>query len=112
MRPLVERVSAERFAAIQASVRSAELTEEIGAALALTRSETSRSAPSNADLGLTQRERDVLRLMAAGKANQEIADELFVSLGTVKVHVTHILAKLAVTSRAAATAYAHRHDLA
>jgi NarL family two-component system response regulator LiaR len=61
---------------------------------------------------LTQREREVLRMMASGKANQEIADALFVSLGTVKVHVTHILAKLGVKSRAAATDYAHRHDLA
>jgi len=37
---------------------------------------------------------------------------LFLSVGTVKVHVTHILAKLGVKSRAAATDYAHRHDLA
>ena len=51
-------------------------------------------------------------MMAAGKSNQEIADALFVSLGTVKVHVSHILAKLDVKSRAAATDYAHRHQLA
>jgi NarL family two-component system response regulator LiaR len=51
-------------------------------------------------------------MMAAGKSNQEIADELFLSLGTVKVHVTRILAKLGVKSRAAATDYAHRHQLA
>jgi two-component system, NarL family, response regulator LiaR len=53
-----------------------------------------------------------LRMMASGKSNQEIADALFVSLGTVKVHVTHILAKLGVKSRSAATEYAHRHHLA
>ena len=54
----------------------------------------------------------MLQMMAAGKSNQDIADALFVSLGTVKVHVTHILAKLDVKSRSAATDYAHRHDLA
>jgi DNA-binding NarL/FixJ family response regulator len=50
--------------------------------------------------------------MASGKSNQDIADALFVSLSTIKVHVTHILAKLEVTSRAAAADYAHRHQLA
>jgi non-specific serine/threonine protein kinase len=109
---LMERVGAERFAQIQASVRSADLAVEIGAALALTRREPSQEAPSLTSLGLTQREREVLRMMASGKSNQDIADELFVSLGTVKVHVTHILAKLGVKSRSAATDYAHRHDLA
>jgi non-specific serine/threonine protein kinase len=109
---LMERVGSERFAEIQASVRSAGLAVEVAAALALTRSETSQKAPAEASLGLTQRELDVLRMMAAGKSNQEIADALFVSLGTVKVHVTHILAKLDVKSRSAATDYAHRHHLA
>jgi predicted ATPase/DNA-binding CsgD family transcriptional regulator len=109
---LVERVGAERFATIQAAVRSADRAAEIEAALALTRSGSPQDAPATPGLGLTQREREVLRMMASGKSNQEIADALFVSLGTVKVHVTHILAKLGVKSRAAATDYAHRHDLA
>lgn len=64
-----------------------------------------------ASLGLTAREQEVLRLLAAGKTNQHIASVLFLSPGTVKVHVTHILAKLSVTSRSAATDYAHRHHL-
>lgn len=109
---LEERVDSERFAQIQASVRSADLATEIGAALALTRREPAAEAPSADGHGLTQREREVLRMMASGKSNQDIADVLFVSLGTVKVHVTHILAKLGVKSRSAATDYAHRHDLA
>jgi len=53
-----------------------------------------------------------LRLIAAGKSNQGIAELLFLSPGTVKVHVTHILSKLGVRSRSAATDYAHRHRLA
>lgn len=109
---LMERIGDERFAQIHASVRSADLAAEIGAALALTRSETPPKAPSPSGLGLTQREREVLRMMASGKSNQEIADVLFVSLGAVKVHVTHVLAKLDVKSRSAATDYAHRHNLA
>jgi DNA-binding CsgD family transcriptional regulator len=111
-RMLMERVGAERLATIQASVRSADPTAEIGTALALRRQETAKTAPAPAGLSLTQREHDVLRMMASGKSNQEIADALFVSLGTVKVHVTHILAKLGVKSRSAAADYAHRHDLA
>jgi DNA-binding CsgD family transcriptional regulator len=111
VRMLIESVGAERFATIQASVRNAEPAVEIGAALALTRCETAKNAPAPAGLGLTQREQDVLRMMASGKSNQEIADALFVSLGTVKVHATHILAKLGVKSRSAATDYAHRHSL-
>ncbi len=109
---LEERVDSERFGRIQASVRSAELAVEIGAALALTRSEMPKEAPSLSGVGLTQREHEVLRMMASGKSNLDIADALFVSLGTVKVHVTHILAKLGVKSRSAATDYAHRHNLA
>jgi predicted ATPase/DNA-binding CsgD family transcriptional regulator/tetratricopeptide (TPR) repeat protein len=109
---LLGRVGAERIAQIQESVRSADLAAEIGAVLALTRHETALPTSALSGHGLTQRERDVLRLMASGKSNQEIADVLFVSLGTVKVHVTHILAKLDVKSRAAATDYAHRHHLA
>jgi NarL family two-component system response regulator LiaR len=50
--------------------------------------------------------------MAAGHSNQAIADALYVTVGTVKVHVTHILAKLDLKSRSAATDYAHRHGLA
>lgn len=53
----------------------------------------------------------MLRLLASGRSNQEIADALFLSRGTVKVHVTHILAKLGVHTRSAATDYAHRHGL-
>ena len=109
---LKDRVDSERFAQIQASVSSADPAVEIAAALALTRRAKATNAPAPAGFGLTQREVDVLRMMAAGKSNQEIADDLFVSLGTVKVHVTHILAKLDVKSRSAATDYAHRHQLA
>lgn len=60
---------------------------------------------------LTPREMDVLRLLTTGQSNQQIADALFLSPGTVKIHVSHILAKLGLSSRAAAADYAHRHHL-
>ena len=60
-------------------------------------------------VGLTQRELEVLRLLAQGKTNRAIARELVVSEKTVASHVSHIFTKLGVTSRSAATAYAYDH---
>ena len=60
---------------------------------------------------LTQRELEVLKLIAAGKSNQEIAGELFITLKTVKTHVSNILAKLEVNDRTQATIYAYQHKL-
>jgi DNA-binding NarL/FixJ family response regulator len=62
--------------------------------------------------GLTPRELEVLRLMADGLTNQEIADTLFLSRRTVTSHATAILGKLGLTSRTAAVSYAIRHELA
>lgn len=58
--------------------------------------------------GLTTREREVLRRVAAGYTNRRIAEELFISPKTASVHVSNILAKLAVSSRGEAAALAHR----
>ncbi|WP_460093162.1 helix-turn-helix transcriptional regulator [Streptomyces mexicanus] len=62
-------------------------------------------------LGLTGRERDVLRLVSLGRTNRQIAEELFISPKTASVHVSNILAKLAVSSRGEAAAVAHRLGL-
>jgi NarL family two-component system response regulator LiaR len=109
---IVDAVGAERFRAMQAAARDADLDAGIAAALALTSPEPSSPAVPYPGIVLTPRERDVLRLVASGRSNQDIADTLFLSVGTVKVHVTHILGKLGVKSRVAAADYAHRHDLA
>jgi DNA-binding CsgD family transcriptional regulator/tetratricopeptide (TPR) repeat protein len=69
-----------------------------------------RAAPSTAH-GLTPRELEVLRLVATGRTNRQIASELTLSEKTVDRHVSNIFAKLDVPSRAAATAYAFRHRL-
>ena len=60
---------------------------------------------------LTARERQVLRLISSGRTNKQIADELCLSERTIDRHVSNILGKLDVPSRAAATAYAYDHQL-
>ena len=60
---------------------------------------------------LTAREREVLQLIAKGYENQRIADELFISLKTVKTHVSNILAKLEVSDRTQAAVDASQHHL-
>jgi len=62
--------------------------------------------------GLTDREVEVLRLLAEGRTNKEIAAELFLSAKTVSRHLSNIFTKIGVSSRAAATAFAYQHDLA
>jgi DNA-binding CsgD family transcriptional regulator len=65
------------------------------------------SAAGTSGLGLTGRELDVLRLVAAGRSNREIAAELFISPKTASVHVSNILGKLGAASRGEAAAKAH-----
>lgn len=60
---------------------------------------------------LTDREMEILLLLAEGKNNQEIADELFIALKTVKTHVSNILSKLEVQDRTQAVVYAFQHDI-
>jgi LuxR family maltose regulon positive regulatory protein len=60
---------------------------------------------------LTEREQEVLALIAAGRSNQEIANELFISLGTVKAHTNHVFAKLGVRGRTEAVARARSLEL-
>jgi DNA-binding CsgD family transcriptional regulator len=61
--------------------------------------------------GLTDREREVLALVAAGRSNGQIATALFISPKTASVHVSNILAKLGVSGRVEAAAVAHRLGL-
>lgn len=60
---------------------------------------------------LTAREVEILHLMTEGKTNQEIADELYIALKTVKTHVSNILGKLEVQDRTQAVIYAFKHKL-
>jgi len=70
------------------------------------------AASAGADDELTPREAEVLRLIAAGQSNREIARTLFVSEATVKTHVNRIFAKTASRDRAQATRYAYTHGYA
>ena len=81
------------------------------ARLALNRVPDRRPADPVEALGLTSRERDVLRLVAVGRTNRQIAEELFISPKTASVHVSNILAKLGVSGRGEAAAVAHRTGL-
>jgi DNA-binding NarL/FixJ family response regulator len=72
------------------------------------RSPASESLPD----GLTPREIDVLRLIAAGQSNMEIARELVITEATVKTHINNLFAKAGVRDRAQAVTYAFRHGIA
>jgi DNA-binding CsgD family transcriptional regulator len=85
--------------------------EQLGAAPDLARLDSLSGRPSASTAGLTTRELEVLRLVAAGKSNRAIANELFISDKTVARHLSNIFAKLGLSSRSAATAYAYEHQL-
>ena len=68
-------------------------------------------ADAAASAGLTRRELEVLRLIAGGRSNRQIANELFLSERTVARHVSNILGKLGLANRAGATAFAFEHGL-
>jgi ATP/maltotriose-dependent transcriptional regulator MalT len=96
----------EESAALEVAA-ARELFERLGAAPDLARLEARGRTPH----GLSQRELEVLRLVAAGKSNREIAATLFISEHTVARHLQNIYSKLGLSSRAAATAFAFEHEL-
>jgi DNA-binding NarL/FixJ family response regulator len=86
--------------------------EELEAAQDLARvDELALTAPAGNPYGLTDRELQVLRHLSAGATNKAIAAELVLSVRTVDRHVSNIFTKLGVSTRAAATAYAHEHHV-
>jgi DNA-binding CsgD family transcriptional regulator len=89
---------------------AARLAEDLGAA-PLTREIALLGRPRPAQDGLTERERDVLRLIAEGLSNRQIATRLHISPSTAGVHVSHILGKLGATTRTEAATIAHRQQL-
>ena len=98
----------EQSAAVELAA-AARALEALGATPAL--EEVRRRAPSPLPGGLTQREAEVLRLVAAGRSNPEIAEALFLSRKTVARHLSNIFIKLDVPTRTAAAAYAFDHGL-
>jgi DNA-binding CsgD family transcriptional regulator len=98
------------------SAAAREAFQRLGAVADLSALELLRKAPSEAPLasaahGLTAREIEVLRAVASGKTNKQIAKQLFLSEKTVDRHVSNIFSKIGVSTRAAATAFAFEKRL-
>jgi DNA-binding NarL/FixJ family response regulator len=85
--------------------------ERLGATSDLRGLDSLQAQPTPPPGHLTERELEVLRLVATGQTNQQIASELVISTHTVARHLQNIYVKLHLSSRAAATAYAYEHDL-
>ncbi|KAA3661599.1 MAG: DNA-binding response regulator [Chloroflexi bacterium] len=105
---LLKDVSAEKLAQAIRAAHVGQSTLSPGAAQALVHATTQPPPPGH---DLTEREHAVLLLMVKGLNNTEIAEKLVVSPSTIKSHVSHILAKLNVSSRTEAVAVAVRHRL-
>ncbi|WP_276358347.1 response regulator [Cohnella caldifontis] len=98
--------------AIRAAARGQSVLESQVASKMMNRFRRPAQAESLPHEELTEREMEVLQLIAQGKSNQEIADELFIGIKTVKYHLTNLFGKLGVEDRTQAAIYAHRHGLA
>jgi DNA-binding NarL/FixJ family response regulator len=103
----------EEAARLAASMGAAPLLEDVRALARRARVQIRMgdAGPARAGLeafGFTQREREVLDLLAEGRSNGQIASELFITRKTASVHVSNILGKLGVASRGEATAMVHR----
>jgi DNA-binding NarL/FixJ family response regulator len=108
---LLKDISAEELcAAVRALARGQIIIQGQSAAQLV--AGIAASTSGEVDFGLTDRERDVLRLIARGRNNGEIAQELVVSEATVKTHINHIFAKLGVRDRPEAILRAQQHGLA
>ena len=101
---LKEAVDAEVVAAVREVARGGRYVHpELGARLVAAEAEAARKADADP---LSDREREVLRLLALGHTNQEIAKQLFISVRTAETHRAHIMQKLRLTSRAELVRYA------
>jgi DNA-binding CsgD family transcriptional regulator/tetratricopeptide (TPR) repeat protein len=98
------------LAGIESLARRARIAPEAAATGGPGTAAAAAAAPGE-ELGLTPREREVLALVADGRSNRQIAEELFISVKTASVHVSNILAKLGVANRAEAAVAAHRLGL-
>jgi NarL family two-component system response regulator LiaR len=105
---LLKNVTADDLAKAIRDAVSGRSTLSPEAATALIHATRPTKQPS---FDLTEREREVLNLVVQGHSNQQIADALVISVATVKAHISSILSKLQVSSRAEAIAYAIKHKI-
>ena len=106
------RGSGDEDGAAAAFAAAAEIFERLGAVLEARRVQESLQGPQALPAGLTEREAQVLRLVAAGLTNRAIATELYLSDKTVARHLSNIFVKIGVSSRSAATAFAFETGVA
>ena len=113
---LLKDVSPEELVASIRAVHRGEtrlhpdVAQKLMAAMRERPADAGREAPSETD-ELTEREREVIRLIAQGRSNRDIATEFFISEKTVKTHVSHVLAKLGLKDRTQLAIYAIKHGL-
>jgi len=105
---LLKNVTADDLAKAIRDAVSGRATLSPEAATALIHATRPTKQPS---FDLTDREMEVLKLVVQGQSNQQIADALVITLATVKAHISNILSKLEVSSRAEAIAYAIKHKI-
>jgi two-component system response regulator NreC len=106
---LKEAADVEVVAAVREVARGGRYVHpELGARLIAADADAARKAEEDP---LSDREREVLRLLALGHTNQEIAKQLFISVRTAETHRAHIMQKLRLSSRAELVRYALAHDL-
>ncbi|MFG2573793.1 AAA family ATPase [Streptomyces sp. NPDC048481] len=108
-----EEATAQALAVREAAARlgAAPLSGRADAVVRAARPATGPSGARDRSPALTARERDVLRLLALGRSNRQIGEELFISGKTASVHVSNILAKLGASGRTEAVAIAYREHL-
>ena len=104
------RVAGDEDGALASLAAAQAIFDHLGASLDTRFIDDLRRPPALPD-GLTNREAEVLRLVASGRSNKDIAAELSLSERTVARHLSNIFTKTGVTSRSAATAYAFEHGL-
>jgi NarL family two-component system response regulator LiaR len=105
---LIKNVSSDELAKAIRDAFSGKSTLSPEAARVLIQATRPTDQPS---FDLTDREREVLNLVVQGNSNQQIADALVISLATVKAHISSVLSKLQVSSRAEAISYAIKHKI-
>jgi two-component system, NarL family, response regulator LiaR len=105
---LIKNVTSDELAKAIREAVSGRSTLSPEAARVLVQATRPMEQPSS---DLTQREREVLCLVVQGHSNQQIAEALVISITTVKAHISSILSKLQVSSRAEASAYALKHKI-
>ncbi len=109
---LVKSTSSSEFFDLLEALDRGEAPLSRGLAAKIMRYLAQGGRPAAEATQLTPREEEILRLVAEGKTNRDVAAELFIADATVKFHMTNILNKLHLENRAQVVAYAHRHGLA